>query len=119
MKDVVEETIHRAIHQKVRQVDLEPLDKLRRAFADCPIERRAPVIFVSTAKPEFSAVLKTEAGLVAFDTFSTQGFSINSVHVKMADIGRRVAPPRGFVVTTRMGAIGPKLNLVTSLAQGK
>ncbi len=117
MKEVVDETIHRSINQKARQIDLELWDKLERAFAGCLVEKRAHLSGESTATHEFSAVLTTEKGLVAFDTFSPQGNSINSIYVKMADIGRNEVPPKGIAVTQRMSNIGPKLNLITSVAQ--
>ena len=117
MKEVVGETIHRSINQKAREIDLELWDKLERTFAGYQVERRAHLSGESTATYEFSAVLKTEKGLVAFDTFNAQGNSINSVYVKMADIGRSEAPPKGIAVTRRMADIGPKLNLITSVAQ--
>lgn len=117
MKEVVDETIRRSINQKARQIDLELWDKLERAFAGYHVERRAHLAGESTAMHEFSALLKTEKGLVAFDTFSSQGNSINSVYVKMADIGRSEPAPKGIAVTKRMADIGPKLNLITSVAQ--
>lgn len=117
MKEVVDETIHRSINQKARQIDLELWDKLERTFKGYDLERRAHLLGESTALHEFSALLKTEKGLVVFDTFNAHGTSINSVYVKMADIGRNEAPPKGIAVTKRMSDIGPKLNLITSVAQ--
>lgn len=117
IKEVVDETIHRSINQKARRIDLELWDKLERAFAGFTVERRAHILGESTATHEFSAVLRTERGLVAFDTFSSHANSINSIYVKMADIGRCEVPPRGIAVTKRMSDIGPKLNLVTSVAE--
>lgn len=117
MKEVVDETIHRSINQKARQIDLELWDKLDMAFGGGHVERRAHLSGESTATHEFTAVLRTEKGLVAFDTFTAQGNSINSIYVKMADIGRGDLPPKGIAVTKRMSDIGPKLNLITSVAQ--
>jgi hypothetical protein len=117
MKEVVDETIHRSINQKARQIDLELWDKLERAFAGSQLERKAHLEDETTATHEFTAVLSTERGLVAFETFSDKGQSINSVYLKMADIGRSDAPPKGIAVTKRMADIGPKLNLITSVSQ--
>lgn len=117
MREVVDETIHRSINQKARQIDLELWDKLERAFSGYNVERRAHLLGESTASHEFSAVVKAETGLIAFDTFSAQGNSVNSIYVKMADIGRSDTPPKGIAVTTRMSDIGPKLNLINSVAQ--
>jgi len=117
MKEVVDETIRRSINQKARQIDLELWDKLERTFGGHTVERRAHLLGESTASHEFSAVVKTDRGLIAFDAFSAQGNSINSVYVKMADIGRGDAPPKGIAVTNRMSDIGPKLNLINSVAQ--
>jgi hypothetical protein len=61
--------------------------------------------------------VKTAKGLIVFDTFSPQGNSVNSAYVKMADIGRSEAPPKGIAVTKRLSDVGPKLNLITSVAQ--
>jgi hypothetical protein len=117
MKEVVDETINRSLHHNMRPIDLELWDKLERAFAGCRVERRVQLLGESTASHEFSAVVTTNKGLIAFDTFSAQGNSINSVFVKMADIGRGDAPPKGFAVTKRVADIGPKLNLINSVAQ--
>ncbi|MES2845901.1 MAG: hypothetical protein V4747_12800 [Pseudomonadota bacterium] len=117
MKEVVDETVHRSINQKARQIDHELWDKLERTFVGCEVVRRAHFLGESTADHQFSAILTTDRGLVAFDTFTAQGNSINSVYTKMADIGRNENPPKGIAVTRRMSDIGPKLNLVTSVAQ--
>lgn len=117
MKEVVGETIQRSINQKARQIDFELWDKLERAFTGFKVEKRAQLLGESTARHEFSAVLHTERGMVAFDTFSSQGNSINSVYVKMADISRVDLPPKGIAVTSRIAGLGPKLNLVASVAR--
>ena len=117
MKEVVDETIQRSITQKASQIDFELWDKLERTFKGMQIQKRAHLIGESTAEHEFSAVLTTEKGLVAFDTFSSQGNSINSVYVKMADIGRNAEPPVTIAVTRRLEDLGPRLNLVSSVAR--
>ncbi len=117
MKEVVDETIQRSISHKAKQIDLELWDKLERTFAGFEMQRRAHILGDSTAEHEFTALLKTERGLVLFDTFSAQGNSINSVYVKMSDIRRAEEAPRGIAVTRRISEIGPKLNLITSVSQ--
>ena len=117
MKEVVDVTIERSVNQKARQIDLELWDKLDRAFGGVSVERKAHLAGESSAVHEFSAVVQTSKGLIVFDTFSAQGNSINSVYVKMADIGRSEAPPKAIAVTKRMSDIGPKLHLITSVAQ--
>lgn len=117
MKEVVDETIHRSITQRANPIEHELWDKLERVFGGYEIKKRAHLFGESTAEHQFSAVLKAENGLVAFDTFTAKGGSINSVYVKMADIGRCETPPRGIAVTKNRADIGPKLNLITSVAQ--
>lgn len=117
MKEVVDETIQRSVAQKAKQIDEELWDKLNRTFSGFEMERRAHVLGESTAEHEFTALLKTERGLIVFDTFSAQGNSINSVYVKMSDIRRTDDAPRGVAVTRRTSDIGPKLNLITSVSQ--
>ncbi len=117
MKEVVDETINRSLHQNMRQIDLELWEKLEHAFRGLKVERRVHLLGDSTASHEFSAVVTTSKGLLAFETFSAQGNSINSVFVKMADISRSDVPPKGFAVTRRVADIGPKLNLINSVAQ--
>lgn len=117
MKEVVDETVQRSISQKAKQIDFELWDKLERTFSGIEVERRAHLMGESTADHEFSALLKTDRGPVVFDTFTAQGNSVNSVYVKMSDIGRSEHPPRGIAVTRRTAEIGPKLNLLTSVAQ--
>jgi hypothetical protein len=117
MKEVVDETVHLSINKKARQIDFELWDKLERAFTGYKIQRHAHLAGESTAVHDFTAVMETEKGRVAFDTFSAHGVSINSVYVKMADIGRGEEQIRGFAVTRNLAVIGPKLNLVTSVAR--
>lgn len=117
MKEVVDETVHQSVNQKARQIDLELWDKLERTFEGYEVHRRAELIGDSTAPHKFTALLQTEKRLVVFDTFSAQGNSINSVYTKMADIARNDDPPKSIAVTSRMATIGPKLNLITSVAQ--
>lgn len=117
MKEVVDETILRSINQKAKRIDLELWEKLENAFEGASVERRVHLLGESTAEHEFTALVKTERGSVVFDTFSPQGNSVNSVYVKMSDIGRSEHPPRGIAVTRRTAEIGPKLNLITSVAE--
>ena len=117
MKEVVDDTIERSTDQKAHQIDLDLWNKLDTAFGAGNVERRAHLSGESTASHEFTAVVRTDRGLVAFDTFSAQGNSVNSVYVKMSDIGRGDAPPKGIAVTGRIADIGPKLNLITSVAK--
>ena len=117
IKEVVDETIERSVSQKAREIDFELWDKLEHVFHGLPVSRRASLAGESTALHEFTAVVETEKGVIAFETFSAQGNSINSVYAKMSDIGRSDSAPKGVAVTRRFGAIGPKLNLVTSVSQ--
>jgi hypothetical protein len=117
MKEVVDVTIERSVDQKARQIDVELWDRLDRAFGGVSVERKAHLAGESTAIHEFSAIVQTAKGLVAFDTFTAQGNSINSVYVKMADVGRSETPPKAIAVTRSLSDIGPKLNLITSVAQ--
>lgn len=117
MKEVVDETIARSLNQKAQQIDQELWDKLDRTFHGYKVERNVRLQGESTASHEFSALVKTEKGLIVFDTFNAQGGSINSVYLKMSDIGRSEAPPKGIAVTKCMADIGPKLNLITSVAR--
>jgi hypothetical protein len=117
MKEVVDETVLRSIEQTAQPIDLELWDKLDRAFEGFRVERKAHLAGESTAKHEFSAIVQMERSLIAFDTFTRQGNSINSVYVKMSDIARVDTPPKGIAVTTRRSEVGPKLHLITSVAQ--
>jgi hypothetical protein len=117
IKEVVDETILRSIIQNSNRIDEELWDKLDRAFSGLPVQHKVALAGESTAMHEFSAVVTTEKGLLAFDTFTAQGNSINSIYLKMADVGRGDAPPKTVAVTTRRSDVGPKLNLITSVAQ--
>ncbi|WP_157791974.1 hypothetical protein [Pseudorhodobacter sp. MZDSW-24AT] len=117
MKEVVDETIARSVEQKTRQIDLQLWEKLEEAFGGARVERKAHLAGESSAVHEFTALVQAGDGLIAFDTFSAQGNSINSVYVKMSDVGRSDIPIMGIAVTRRLSDIGPKLNLVTSVAK--
>jgi hypothetical protein len=117
MKEVVDETILRSISQNSHRIDEELWDKLDRAFSGLRVQHKVPLAGESTALHEFSAVVRTEKGVLAFDTFTAQGNSINSIYVKMADVSRSDAPPKTVAITKRLSDIGPKLHLITSVAQ--
>lgn len=117
MKEVVDETIQRSINQKAPQIDHALWDKLETTFRGFEVKRHAQLSGESTAVHDFSALLRTERGLVVFDTFNAHSNSINAVYIKMADIGRMTAPPRGIAVTKRRQDIGPKLNLISTVAE--
>ncbi len=117
IKEVVDLTLERSLEHKVRQIDADLWDKLERTFGPQSVEKKAIILGESTAQHEFSAVVQTQSGVVAFDTFSAHGSSINSAYVKMADVGRMDFPPRRIAVTKRLSDIGPKLNLLTSVSQ--
>ena len=117
VKEVVDETIERSVKQKANLIDLELWEKLGVAFSGFTIEKKAHLIGESTASYEFTAVVQLERATVAFDTFSAQGGSVNSVYVKMSDISRRETGPKGIAITRSIADVGPKLNLITSVAR--
>lgn len=116
IKEVVDETVGRSIEQKAKGIDLELWEKLDYAFKGFKIDHKANLAGESSATHQFSAVVNFDRGIVVFDTFNGQGNSINAAYTKMADLGRTEHPPRRIAVTRLMHDIGPKLNLITSVA---
>lgn len=117
MREVVDDTIHRSVDSRAHQIDQELWHKLDAAFGAGSVERKVQLSGESTAVHEFKALVKTEKGYVAFDTFSSQGHSVNSIYVKMSDLNRRHDAPRGVAVTRDLGSVGPKLHLISSVAR--
>jgi hypothetical protein len=117
VKEVVDETVARSIGAKANEMDHLLWEKLGEAFGGKLVQRRALLIGESNMTHQVTAAVQSEQGLVVFDNFSAQGNSINSVYVKMADLGRIEVPPKRFAVTTNRSELGSKLNLITAVAQ--
>jgi hypothetical protein len=117
VKEVVDETIERSIGAKASEMDQMLWQKLGDAFGGTVVQRRVQLAGESHMTHQFTAAVQSEQGLVVFDNFSAQGNSINSVYVKMADLGRTDTPPKRFAVTSNCSQLGSRLNLISTVAQ--
>lgn len=116
IKEVVDETITRSIKAKAeRERDLL-YDRLDTAFLKSNVERGVEVVGASTAGYTVDAVVKTDHGPIVFDLFTKDPISVAAAFTKLSDIYRLEDGPRLAAVTRDPSAVGPKLQLVSSVA---
>lgn len=115
-KEVVDETVEHSLRVK-HESGLEKLvSRLGSAFPTAQIDINAKIVGQSTAEHEFDALVRTDRGLLAFDLFSKDGNSVNAAYTKLSDIARLDHGPKPIGITKSTAAIGPKLTLITSVA---
>ena len=117
VKEVVDETISRAFSTKVDTARERFVKRVAEAFPNFDRTESATIIGNSTAEYEFDVVVKAEHKVLAFDYFSKSGNSINSAYAKLSDVARIGGSVKPVGVTPNLDGIGPKLTLLTSVAQ--
>ena len=116
-KEVIDETLEKSFAARVSQAHEQFLRNVAAAFPRFRIRENAPVIGRSTASHDVDALVETDGRMLAFDVFSKAGNSINSAYTKLSDIARLDDGPRTIGVTQDLREIGPKLTLISSVAE--
>lgn len=116
VKEVVDETIARATKARAETAQEALYDRLDRAFGAKAVEHNALVIGESTAEYRVDAVAKVDDKVVVFDLFTADPNSVASTFTKLSDLYRREDAPRLVGVTRSPERVGPKLQLITSVA---
>lgn len=116
IKEVVDETIARSIKAKA-ETSLDRLyERLDKAFSASNVVHEAEVLGASTAGYKVDALVRTDAGDVVFDLFTKDANSISAAFTKLSDIHRLDYGPKVVAVTRDPDAVGPKLQLISSVA---
>ncbi|AXQ93179.1 hypothetical protein D0Z66_04745 [Cereibacter sphaeroides] len=116
IKEVVDETVARSIKAKAES-SLERLyERLDMAFDASKVAHDAEVIGASTAGYRVDALVRAETGDVVFDLFTKDPNSVSSTFTKLSDIYRLDDGPKLVAVTRDPDAVGPKLQLISSVA---
>lgn len=116
-KEVIDQTIEKSFAHAVDQAHERFMRRANEAFAQYKRTERARVIGESTAEYQVDLLVETDHGALVFDYFSKSGVSVNAAYVTLSDIARREDAPRPIGVTRRLGDVGPKLALLSSVAE--
>lgn len=116
VKEVVDEAFERSLRSKSSIVMETLYERVDMAFPGAKIEHDAEVFGASTAEYKVDALVRTDAGLLVFDLFTKEPASVSATFMKLSDLSRSDDPPRLVAVTEEPEKIGPKLQLITSVA---
>lgn len=116
IKEVVDEAIARAARAKAASTINTLYERIGMAFPNAEVQHHAGMIGASTAEYEVDAVVKTDRGLLVFDMFTKDPISIAATFTKLSDLSRLEQPPRLVAVTPMPEMVGPKLQLISSVA---
>lgn len=116
VKEVVDETVARSIRVKAETARDKLFERLNKAFEGAKVAHDAEIVGASTAGYKVDALVSTDAGEVVFDLFTKDPISISAAFTKLSDIYRRDDGPKLVAVTRDPDAVGPKLQLISSVA---
>lgn len=116
VKEVVDETVAKSIKAKAETARDRLFERLDKAFDAAKVAHDAEVIGASTAGYKVDALVRTDAGEVVFDLFTKDPISISATFTKLSDIYRLDDGPKLVAVTRDPEAVGPKLQLISSVA---
>lgn len=116
VKEVVDETVARSIKAKAETALDRLYERLDKAFDASKVAHDAEVIGASTAGYKVDALVRTETGNVVFDLFTKDANSVSAAFTKLSDIYRLEDGPKLVAVTHDLDAVGPKLQLISSVA---
>lgn len=91
-------------------------ERLDRAFGGDSVSHDAEIIGQSTAVYQVDAVVKRGDDLTVFNLFTRDPTSVSSAFMKLSDLHRLEWSPRLVAVTRDPDRVGPKLQLITSVA---
>lgn len=116
VKDVVDETMERAAKAKADAARDILFARLDSAFSAPNVIHDADILGASTAGYTVDAIVQTDAGPVVYDLFTKDANSVSSAFTKLSDISRLDTGPRLVAVTREPDLVGPKLQLIATVA---
>jgi hypothetical protein len=117
IREVIDETLEKSFAAKVDAAHEAFIRRVAEAFPRSKRTEHAHVIGQSTTVYPIDVLVETERKLLAFDYFSKSGNSVNSAYVALSDIARLEEGPVPIGVTPNLRDVGPKLTLISSVAQ--
>lgn len=116
-REVIDETLEKSFSVKVDLARERFVKRVAEAFPRSKRIEHARVIGHSTTEYEIDVLVSAEQRVLAFDFFSKSGNSVNSAYVALSDIARLEDGPVPVGVTSSLRDVGPKLTLISSVAQ--
>jgi hypothetical protein len=117
IREVIDETLEKSFAATVDVAREAFVRRLAEAFPRSKRIEHAQVVGHSTTVYDIDVLVETEQRKLAFDYFSKSGNSVNSAYVALSDIARLDDGPVPVGVTPRLRDVGPKLTLISSVAQ--
>lgn len=117
IKEIIDETLEKSFAAKIGLEHEAFVKKVAAAFPDSVIDEGARVVGQSTTAYQVDALVRTDKRMLAFNYFSKSGNSINSAYTLLSDIARLGDGPSPVGVTASFEKVGPKLTLISSVAQ--
>lgn len=115
-REVLDETTERLAKAKKKALRDELFRRLNLAFPTADIAHDATVHGNSTASYNVAAIVKTADKETIFDVFTRDPISIAAEFTKLSDLFRLEDAPRLVAVTREPEKVGPKLQLIASVA---
>lgn len=115
-REVLDETAERLAKAKKRALRDELFNHLDLAFPTAKIAHDATVHGNSTASYNVAAIVKNDGRETIFDVFTRDAISIAAEFTKLSDLYRLDNAPRLVAVTREPEKVGPKLQLIASVA---
>lgn len=116
-REVIDETLKKSFEAKVDGAHEAFVRRVAEAFPQSKRTEHAHVIGQSTTDYVIDVLVETERTALAFDYFLKSGNSVNSAYVALSDIARLEDGPVPVGVTPSLRDVGPKLTLISSVAQ--
>lgn len=116
VKEAVDETIEKIAKARGKALKDELFRRLDLAFPASEIRHDVQVTGDSTATYEVAAIVGSSNGPVIFDTFTKDPISVAAEFTKLSDLSRIDNGPRLVAVTHAPENVGPKLQLIASVA---
>lgn len=116
IQSVVNETISRSVKVKAETLRATLFNSLDAAFSGAAVTHDAQIFGATTAEYKVDALVKTDGGFLVFDLFTKDAISVAAAFTKLSDIYRLEHGPKVIGVTRDPAAVGPKLQLISSVA---
>ncbi len=116
VREVIDETIEHSFRGAIDRRRERFIKTATEFYQDFRVREHAKLIGFSTATHEFDLMVERDGCPLVFDYFSKAGNAVNSAYLKLSDMARLENGVKPVGVTPNPDAIGPKLTLITSVA---
>ena len=116
VRGVIDETIEHSFRAAIDRRREQFIKTATEAYQGYNVREHVKMTGFSTATHEFDLLVYRDGRPLVFDYFSKAGNAVNSAYLKLSDMARLENGVKPVGVTPNPDAIGPKLTLITSVA---